>query len=147
MKYYDEVYPATLVFISFSGYGGYASHQMVKNLKNKAPNLKPLVFDFMSTRPDLSKLDNVLGVLSFKTSVFKCHIDELERQITEEGLGNVFASPKEKLQKRGWAMHLLLSKKKYRGGAGQCTCFFFLFFFLFFFVVYFFCFVFFYKCI
>ena len=109
MKYYDEVYPATLVFISFSGYGGYASHQMVKNLKEKAPNLKPLVFDFMSTRPDLSKLDNVLGVLSLKTSGFKCHIDELERRITEEGLGNALASPKEKLQKRGWALHLLLS--------------------------------------
>ena len=144
MKYYDEVYPATLVFISFSGYGGYASHQMVKNLKKKAPNLKPLVFDFMSRRPDLSKLDNVLGVLSLNTSVFKCHIDELERQITEEGLGNAFASPKEKLQRRGWALHLLLSKKKYRGDAGQCTCFFFfLFFFCFFFVVYLFCFVFF----
>jgi len=93
MKYVDEVYPATLVFISFSGY---ASHQMVKSLKQKAPNLKPLVFDFMSTRPDLSKLDNILGVLFLKTPGFKSYIDDLERKIIEE--------------KRGWAMHLLLSK-------------------------------------
>jgi len=53
-----------------------------------------LVFDFMSTRPDLSKLDNVLGVLFLKTPVFKSYIDDLERKIIEEGLGNALASLK-----------------------------------------------------
>ena len=67
---------------------------MINGLKKAAPKLKPLVFDFKQERPDLSKLDHILGVLSFKTKGFKTDVDQIERRISEEGLNIVLSSLK-----------------------------------------------------
>ena len=67
---------------------------MMNSLHKEAPNLKPLVFDFKQERPDLSKLDHILGVLSFKATGFKTDIDQIEKRISEEGLNTVLSSLK-----------------------------------------------------
>ena len=62
---------------------------MIKLLKKVAPDIKPLVFDFNMARPDLSKLDNVLGILSMRTMNFKADIDGLERKILQQELNDI----------------------------------------------------------
>ena len=91
LKYHQEVSPATLVFISFTGY---QPHSMIKSLNKSAPHLKPMVFDFKQERPDLTKLDHILGVLSLQAMGFKTDIDKMKTRLVEEGLNNLLNSLK-----------------------------------------------------
>ena len=90
-KYHEEVYPASLVFISFIGWG---SHEMVNELKLRFPEFKPMCFDFSERRPDLTRLDHVFGSLSIKTQDFGTEIDQLEKQLAEKGLSDVLQNIK-----------------------------------------------------
>lgn len=61
---------------------------MTECLKKIAPDIKPMVFYFKTDRPDLTKLDNVIGLLGTKSISFKDEIDKCEAKITGTGLGN-----------------------------------------------------------
>ena len=74
-KYHDEVYPARLVFISFLYQRD--PGQMVSEMKEKYPEIKVSQFRFSLARPDLSKLDNVFGLLSSESETFSRNIDEV----------------------------------------------------------------------
>ena len=50
---------------------------MVSEIKNKYPEIKVSQFRFSSARPDLSKLDNVFGLLSSESESFTRDIDEV----------------------------------------------------------------------
>ena len=52
---------------------------MVSDLKRVAPEIDVMQFRFDQSRPDLSKLDNVFGLLSAETGAFTKKIDEMEQ--------------------------------------------------------------------
>ncbi|XP_078618031.1 uncharacterized protein LOC144885788 [Branchiostoma floridae x Branchiostoma japonicum] len=82
-KYSEEVYPAKMVFVSFLR-GQHAEGQMVNELKNQG--LDPLQFKLDSSRPDLTKLDNLLGLLSMESKSFDEEVTEMEEVLTQQGL-------------------------------------------------------------
>lgn len=89
-RYHDEVYPAKLVFVSFlyqreEGY-------MVSELRKLG--FSPLQFKFDNQRPDLTKLDNLFGQLSAETSIFDDEVKNMEIQIKDKGLEDVFCKVK-----------------------------------------------------
>ena len=61
-KYYHEVYPARVVFISFLSH--HKEGHMVTALKKEMPNLEITWFMMHNQRPDLTKLDNILNTLA-----------------------------------------------------------------------------------
>ena len=61
---------------------------MVRRLKEVAPDIKPMQFRFSEGRPDLTKLDNVFGILSSDTMEFSKQIDEIENLFIEQDLEN-----------------------------------------------------------
>ena len=73
-KYYDEVYPARLVFTSFLRQTD--PRFMVEQFKKKYPGINVLQFQFTGNRPDLSKLDNVFGLLLSEIESFLLEINE-----------------------------------------------------------------------
>ena len=83
IKYHEEVYPARLVFISFLEMSG--KGQMFQELRQKAPNLKPMQFKFNRSRPDLTKLDNVFGLLSTEAKLFSMDVDKAETELSADG--------------------------------------------------------------
>ncbi|XP_019623383.1 PREDICTED: uncharacterized protein LOC109469324 isoform X1 [Branchiostoma belcheri] len=82
-KYSEEVYPAKMVFVSFLR-GQHAEGQMVRELKQQ--NFDPLQFKLDSSRPDLTKLDNLLGLLSMGSQSFDAQVTEMEEVLTQKGL-------------------------------------------------------------
>ncbi|XP_069121480.1 LOW QUALITY PROTEIN: uncharacterized protein [Argopecten irradians] len=75
-KYHAEVFPAQLVFVSFLD-----QHQegfMCKNLTRKG--FKPLQFVLNRTRPDLTKLEKILGILASGSSSFNEELSVLQHQ-------------------------------------------------------------------
>lgn len=86
-KYHDEIYPAKLVFVSF-----FRSQQSRGYMVPKLENLgfKPLRFVFDLTRPDLTKLDKLFGMLATGTSNFDDEIAEVETTIKDAGLVKAF---------------------------------------------------------
>lgn len=86
-KYYEEVYPAKLVFVSFFSYQQSKGH-MVPKLQDLG--FKPLRFVFDLNRPDLTKLDKLFGMLATGTSNFDDEISELENVIKTNGLAKAF---------------------------------------------------------
>ncbi|KAJ8319834.1 hypothetical protein KUTeg_001421 [Tegillarca granosa] len=84
--YHDEVYPAKLVFVSFLH--SHVEGFMVSQLRNLG--FSPLQFKFSNHRPDLTKLDNLFGLLSTETSTFEEEVNKLEVQIKDKGLEDVF---------------------------------------------------------
>ena len=83
-KYYNEIYPARLVFISFLYQND--PGQMVSELKQKYPQIKVMQFRFNGHRPDLSKLDNVFGLLSTESVDFKEDIEKVVEKLNTEEL-------------------------------------------------------------
>jgi len=67
LKYYQEVYPAKLVFVSFLANPS-SKGRMVKSLENLG--IEVLLFRLDGNRPDLTKLDTLLGILSSESSFF-----------------------------------------------------------------------------
>ncbi|ESO89374.1 hypothetical protein LOTGIDRAFT_229223 [Lottia gigantea] len=93
-KYYKEVYPAKLVFVSFLR-GQHAKGQMVTQLQTAG--FDPLQFKLDGTRPDLTKLDNLFGLLSSDSQTFSDDLTTFEQKIQAEGVQKVFEFIKNKL--------------------------------------------------
>lgn len=83
-KYHDEIYPARLVFISFLSQTDPGS--MVSEFKNRYPELDVLQFRFSGDRPDLSKLDNVFGLLSSESESFIGEMEEVLRVVQRDDI-------------------------------------------------------------
>jgi hypothetical protein len=66
-RYYTEVYPARLVFVSFLD-NPKEKGRMVRALENLG--ITPLQFRLDSRRPDLTKVDTLLGLLSAESQSF-----------------------------------------------------------------------------
>jgi len=85
LKYYQEVYPAKLIFVSFledpSRQGG---GRMVNSVRNMGIDV--LQFRLDANRPDLTKLDTLLGLLSSESSFFPQHVQTISEIFTEGGL-------------------------------------------------------------
>lgn len=86
-RYRSEVFNAQLVFISFlnsqSAEGG-----LVPNLR--AAGHRPLQFRLDRERPDLTKLDSILGHLAAAGANFNEQLAATEAEIKEKGLQTVF---------------------------------------------------------
>ncbi|KAK3092936.1 hypothetical protein FSP39_009099 [Pinctada imbricata] len=85
-KYYNEVYPARLVFVSFVDQTD--PGQIVSELKGMGFN--PLQFKFHRYRPDLSKLDSLFALLSLESNTFEDELKATDAAIKEKGLEKVF---------------------------------------------------------
>lgn len=77
MQYYNEVHPAKIVFVSFLE-KDQQKGRMVQSLENLG--IIPLQLRLDQSRPDLSKLDALIGTLSAETDFFsegplclRCH--------------------------------------------------------------------------
>lgn len=85
-KYYEQVYPAKLVFVSFlqDNKDGY----MVRELKRVLPNInKNLVqFRLNKYRPDLRKLDDLLNMLALETDIYQEQCEMLKNKLNSSGL-------------------------------------------------------------
>lgn len=93
-KYYEEVYPARLVFVSFQDSSSNARKgRMVTALENMG--LDVLTFKLDGARPDLTKLDTLLGILSSESSGFA---NLVKRLSTEHFPNSVENSPKTELR-------------------------------------------------
>ncbi|XP_077977073.1 uncharacterized protein LOC144432683 [Glandiceps talaboti] len=86
-KYFEEVYPAKLVFVSFLR-SQHSKGQMVTELQNN--NINVLHFKLDSNRPDLTKLDNLLGILSTGSSSFQDEVKKIASQLKAQGITNTF---------------------------------------------------------
>ena len=82
-KYHNEVYPAYLVFVSFLA-DQHAPGKMVSELRQAG--FSPMQFKFNASKPDLTKLDKLFGLLSSKTGTFEDQLTELESNINSQGL-------------------------------------------------------------
>ncbi|ELR17586.1 Ubox domain containing protein [Acanthamoeba castellanii str. Neff] len=77
-KYYTEVYPAKIVFVSFLENPG-EKGRMVKSLENLG--IVPLQFRLDSHRPDLTKVDTLLGLLASECSFFPVQVDAVAQAL------------------------------------------------------------------
>ena len=97
-KYHRDVYPAKIVFVSFlenplgNAFPFTPQYElipdnetekgrMVKSLENLG--IVPLQFRLDSHRPDLTKVDTLLGLLSSECSFFSIQVDALANVIAE----------------------------------------------------------------
>ncbi|UJR08982.1 hypothetical protein I4U23_013232 [Adineta vaga] len=85
LKYRAEVYPAKLVFISFLSHQ-HAQGQMYSAFKAAdVPDV--LQFKFNRERPDLTKIDNLIGLLSTGSSTsFDNNLEPLQAEFQEKGI-------------------------------------------------------------
>ena len=65
---------------------------MVRELEGEG--FKPLMFKLDGSRPDLTKLDKLFGLLSSDTSTFTDEVGEMEAKIRMDGLLNTYKSLK-----------------------------------------------------
>ena len=86
-KYYKEVYPARLVFVSFLR-AQHAEGQMVSKLHKMG--YEPLQYKFHQSAPDLTKLDTLFGLLPAESSKFEDQVSEVEKKIKSQGVVHVF---------------------------------------------------------
>lgn len=89
MEYRKNVYPATLIFVSFL-HSQHSQGQMYSQfVKEKVPDV--LQFKFDRSRPDLTKLDSILGQLCSKSSEsFNGRVEKLESELKTIGLAAAF---------------------------------------------------------
>lgn len=76
-KYYTEIYPARIVFVSFLEAN--QQGQMVQALQTLGIQL--LLFRFDARRPDLTKFDGMLGVLSTYGEAFTRDLQHLDKLV------------------------------------------------------------------
>ncbi|XP_052787806.1 uncharacterized protein LOC128222742 [Mya arenaria] len=86
-KYHDEVFPVKIVFVSFF-YNQTNRGHMLPKLETRG--FKPMRFVFDTSRPDLTKLDKLFGMLATGSSGFNNEIDEMEAVIKQDGLTKAF---------------------------------------------------------
>jgi len=82
-KYYKEVYPAKIVFVSFLENPS-EKGRMVIALENMG--IIPLQFKLDGKRPDLTKLDSLLGLLASESSQFPKHVSDLSETFKSKGI-------------------------------------------------------------
>ena len=93
MKYRETVYPAQLIFVSFLNSQHSAGQMYEEFVRNNVPNVSQFKFD--RDRPDLTKLDSILGKLcSNSSSTFTSDVDRLENIIKTQGAVSAFQTLK-----------------------------------------------------
>ncbi|CAF3653335.1 unnamed protein product [Rotaria socialis] len=109
MKYRAEVYPAKLVFISFLSHQ-HAQGEMYSQFQNaNVPDV--LQFKFNRERPDLTKIDNLLGVLSTGSSAsFDTNLEPLQAEFQQNGIEAVITRLIEKQDENSMAMDIDMGK-------------------------------------
>ncbi len=85
-KYYHEVYPSKIVFVSFLENPS-EKGRMVTALENMG--IAPLQFKLDGKRPDLTKLDSLLGLLASESSFFPQQVSEVVPILKEKGINGV----------------------------------------------------------
>lgn len=90
MKYRKEVYPASLIFISFLR-SQHSEGDMYRKFKSsEVPDV--MQFKFSGDRPDLTKLDSILGYLCSKTSQsFEAFVENLESDLKTKSVSSELA--------------------------------------------------------
>lgn len=88
-KYLQEVGPCELIFISFLS-GQHLLGQMVEELNTF--NIKSTTHVLNSIRPDISKLDSIIGKMSLNTSSFIETISSIEAALAREDAKTVYGS-------------------------------------------------------
>lgn len=85
MEYRKNVYPASLIFVSFLN-NQHSEGQMYREFKRD--NVEDVLqFKFARDRPDLTKLDTILGQICSKSSrTFAGHVESIESEIKTSGL-------------------------------------------------------------
>jgi len=81
-KYHREVYPAKIVFVSFLENPNIKG-RMVSALEEMG--IIPLQFKLDGNRPDLQKLDSLLGLLATESSFFVSQIKTMAEEIEKHG--------------------------------------------------------------
>ena len=89
--YREEVYPARLVFVSFLR-NQHDPGQMVSQLERS--HVPVMQFKFDQTRPDLTKLDTLFGLLSSESSSFEKEVSDVEMEINTHGMQKIFSGLK-----------------------------------------------------
>jgi len=82
LRYYQEVYPSKIVFVSFLENPN-AKGRMVTALENMG--IEVLQFRLDGRRPDLTKMDTLLGLLSSEASYFPLQVIELAKVFIDQG--------------------------------------------------------------
>jgi hypothetical protein len=85
-KYYKEVYPAKIVFVSFLENPS-EKGRMVTALESMG--ITPLQFKLDGKRPDLTKLDSLLGLLASESSFFPKQVEEHAEVFKDKGMKGV----------------------------------------------------------
>jgi hypothetical protein len=84
-EYRKEVYPASLIFVSFLGQQHSTGQMYGQFLRDNTPDV--LQYKFSRERPDLTKLDTILGQICSKSSRnFAGHVENIESDIKTNGL-------------------------------------------------------------
>lgn len=93
MAYREKVYPASLIFVSFLD-SQHSVGQMYKEfLNSKVPDVSQ--YKFSRSKPDLTKLDSILGRICSKSSQsFAGRVEKLESDIKTKGLIDTFENIK-----------------------------------------------------
>jgi len=82
-RYYEEVYPAKLIFVSFLD-NPQQKGRMVRSLEHLGFDV--LQFRLDGSRPDLTKMDTLLGLLSSESSYFPEQVTTLANILEKGGL-------------------------------------------------------------
>ncbi|CAF1232585.1 unnamed protein product [Rotaria sp. Silwood1] len=91
MKYRSEVYPAKLVFISFLDNQHDQGRMYTEFLNANVPDV--IQFKFNGQRPDLTKIDNLLGLLSTDSSqTFGDQLGKLQNEYEQSSVESVITS-------------------------------------------------------
>eukprot|EP01087_Luapelamoeba_hula_P024172 TRINITY_DN9107_c0_g1_i1.p1 TRINITY_DN9107_c0_g1~~TRINITY_DN9107_c0_g1_i1.p1 ORF type:complete len:718 (-),score=91.87 TRINITY_DN9107_c0_g1_i1:127-2004(-) len=94
-RYYTEVYPAKIVFVSFLE-NPLEKERMVKALEHMG--IIPLQFRLDARRPDLTKVDTLLGLLASECSYFAVQAHALAKAISAGGPDGAFQRGLEKMK-------------------------------------------------
>ena len=88
-KYYDNVYPAKLVFVSFLQDN--RDGHMVRELKKVMPNINENLVQFRLNKykPDLRKLDDLLNVLALETDLYQEQCEMLKDKLNSSGFMDI----------------------------------------------------------
>jgi len=90
LRYYQEVYPSKLIFVSFLEDPSVVSGgRMVNSLKNLG--IEILQFRLDGNRPDLTKLDTLLGLLSSESAFFPKQVASLAELYSRSGLKDLIS--------------------------------------------------------
>ena len=86
-KYCEDVYNARMVFVSFLR-NQHSEGQMVREFNQKGTPVMQFKFD--QSRPDLTKLDTLFGLLSAESSDFEGEVSKLQERLKVDGMNKVF---------------------------------------------------------